>query len=137
MSIPKNAAASPPQVGQKVFLPELNVFGEIAEIYAEGGELIQTVKVLVSGKPTFIEATFKIVQAAENIGAIARLAYVVWGKIKAPLKALCKALRICKEKPVAVPPAVEVELERLAQAATPRDTAKWQLLRSKIAGLSS
>lgn len=137
MSEQINAAPNPPKVGQKVFLPELNVWGEIVSLYDDGGQLIQTIKVLVNGKPTLIEATFLVVKAVEQAGVIIRTVVAVWDKVKAPLKALCKALKICKEKPAAVPAAVEVELTRLGQSSTPSDIAKWQALRAKIAGLKS
>lgn len=70
-------------------------------------------------------------------GAIIRTVVAVWNKVKTPLKALCKALKICKEKPVAVPAAVEKELARLGQSSAPSDIAKWQALRAKVAGLKS
>lgn len=122
---------NPPQKGQKVFLPELNLYGEIVEIYSAGGALVSSVRVLINGKPTLIETTFLIVQAAEQVGALVRAAAVVWGKIKQPLQSLCRALRICKSgSPKLETPAVAAELSRLARGSA-KDTQKYNELLSK------
>jgi hypothetical protein len=127
-----NQQQTPPEVGQKVFLPELNLYGEIVQIYAAGGELVQTVRVVVNGKPTLIETTFLIVKAAEQVGAIIRLGVVIWGKIKQPLTTLCRTLGICKKKVSLETPAVMAELERLRRINTPSATEKHNQLVSQV-----
>lgn len=118
-----NATASAPKIGDKVYLPELAVWGEIVQFYNENSQLITTVRAVVNGKPTFIEVTALIVQLANA----ARDAVTLWGKIKTAAKSLCQKLGLCKPKPARVPLSLlqaiadaERELAELAFSDSPR-----------------
>jgi len=74
----------PPYAGQKVFIEEMQLWGEVVELYHDGAELISKVKVLINGKPTIIDVTLLIVEAAELV----KFGAVLFGKIKAGLKKL-------------------------------------------------
>ncbi len=86
----------PPEVGQKVFIPEMDLWGEVLELYHDGADLISKVRVMINGKPTIIDVTLLIVQAAELV----KFGAVLFGKIKAGLKKLCAKLGLCKAKPI-------------------------------------
>jgi len=100
MSIkPTSATANAPKIGDPVYLPELQVWGEIVEFYDDNSQLITTVRAVVNGKPTLVEVTALIVQLANA----ARDAVTLWGKIKTAAKSLCAKLGLCKPKPARVP----------------------------------
>jgi len=98
----------PPYEGQKVFIEEMQLWGEVVELYHDGADLISKVKVLINGKPTIIDVTLLIVEAAELV----KFGAVLFGKIKAGLKRICTALGLCKAKPI-VPDAALKTLEKL------------------------
>lgn len=83
-----------PPAGDKVYLPELNVWGEIVEYYDNNKQLITRVRAMVNGKPTIIDVTNLIVDLADAVKAAAGL----WTKIKAAAKSLCQKLGLCKPK---------------------------------------
>jgi hypothetical protein len=103
----KMSEAKPPFVGQKVFIEEMQLWGEVVELYHDGADLISKVKVLINGKPTVIDVTLLIVQAAELV----KTGAVLFGKIKAAVKRICAKLGLCKAKPTA--PIVAVETASL------------------------
>jgi hypothetical protein len=107
----------PPYAGQKVFIEEMQLWGEVVELYHDGAELISKVKVLINGKPTIIDVTLLIVEAAELV----KFGAVLFGKIKAGLKKLCAKLGLCKPKPTA-PKVVQETADSLG--AMPDKTAK-------------
>jgi hypothetical protein len=107
----------PPEVGQKVFIPEMDLWGEVVELYHDGADLISKVRVMINGKPTIIDVTLLIVQAAELV----KFGAVLFGKIKAGLKRICSALGLCKPKPTA--PKVVQETANLLSA-NPDKTAQ-------------
>lgn len=98
----------PPYVGQKVFVEEMQLWGEVVELYHDGADLISKVRVMINGKPTVIDVTLLIVQAAELV----KFGAVLFVKIKAGLKKLCAKLGLCKAKPI-VPDAALKTLEKL------------------------
>jgi hypothetical protein len=98
----------PPYVGQKVFIEEMQLWGEVLELYHDGAELISKVKVLINGKPTVIDVTLLIIKAAEMV----KFGAVLFGKLKAAAKRICTALGLCKAKPTA-PVAVQNTIEKL------------------------
>lgn len=93
------SSTKPPKEGQKVFIPEMNLYGEIVELYHDGADLVSKVRVLINGKPTIIDVTLLVVQAAELV----KFGAVLFGKIKAAVKRICTALGWCKAKPTAPP----------------------------------
>ena len=103
--------ANPPNVGDKVFLPELQVWGEIVEFYDQNNHLIQRVRVMVNGKPTIIEVANLIVELAGLVPQIVSL----WAKVKAGAKALCQKLGLCKKSPplAVVPKALQTTIDDL------------------------
>jgi hypothetical protein len=103
--------ANPPKVGDKVFLPELKLWGEIVEFYDENNHLIQRVRVMVNGKPTILEVANLIVELATLVPQIVSL----WAKIKAGAKSLCQKLGLCKKSPplAVVPDALKTTIEDL------------------------
>lgn len=100
----------PPYLGQKVFIEEMQLWGEVVELYHDGADLISKVKVLINGKPTVIDVTLLIIQAAEMV----KFGAVLFGKIKAAAKRICTALGLCKPKPI-VPVAVQNTIEKLKE----------------------
>jgi hypothetical protein len=88
--------AKPPYVGQKVFVEEMQLWGEVVELYHDGADLISKVRVMINGKPTVIDVTLLIVQAAELV----KFGAVLFVKIKAAAKRICTALGLCKAKPI-------------------------------------
>ena len=103
--------ANPPNVGDKVFLPELKLWGEIVEFYDQNNHLIQRVRVMVNGKPTIIEVANLIVELAGLVPQIVSL----WAKVKAGAKALCQKLGLCKKSPplAVVPKALQTTIDDL------------------------
>ena len=103
--------ANPPNVGDKVFLPELKLWGEIVEFYDQNNHLIQRVRVMVNGKPTIIEVANLIVELAGLAPQIVSL----WAKVKAGAKALCQKLGLCKKSPplAVVPKALQTTIDDL------------------------
>ena len=89
----------PPKVGQKVFISEMQLWGEVVELYHDGADLVSKVRVLINGKPTIIDVTLLVVQAAELV----KFGAVLFGKIKAAVKRICTAFGWCKSKPTAPP----------------------------------
>ncbi len=102
---------NPPNVGDKVFLPELKLWGEIVEFYDQNNHLIQRVRVMVNGKPTVIEVANLIVELAGLVPQIVSL----WAKVKAGAKALCQKLGLCKKSPplAVVPKALQTTIAGL------------------------
>lgn len=107
----------PPEVGQKVFIPEMQLWGEVVELYHDGADLVSKVRVLINGKPTIVDVTLLIVEAAELV----KFGAVLFGKIKAAAKRICAALGWCKPKPTA-PPIVQETANLLGSI--PDKTAK-------------
>ena len=103
--------ANPPKVGDKVFLPELKLWGEIVEFYDENNHLIQRVRVMVNGKPTILEVANLIVELAALVPQIVSL----WAKVKAGVKSLCQKLGLCKKSPplAVVPDALKTTIAGL------------------------
>jgi len=139
MSIkPTSATANAPKIGDPVYLPELQVWGEIVEFYDDNSQLITTVRAVVNGKPTLVEVTALIVQLANA----ARDAVTLWGKIKTAAKSLCAKLGLCKPKPARVPLSLlqaiansERELVELADKGVAPDDLRAVNLRKTIAYL--
>lgn len=108
-----NAPINPPKVGDKVFLPELQVWGEIVEFYDENKGLITRVRAMVNGKPTYVDVTNLIVDLAEAV----RVAVPLVKKIIAALKSLCQKIGLCKKpQPVAtaaIPDALILKLKEV------------------------
>jgi hypothetical protein len=105
----------PPKVGDKVFLPELQIWGEVVAFYNDNSQLITQVQALVNGKPTLIDVTGLIVNIAQAVQAALPLIQ----KIGQALKSLCQKLGLCK-KPVrqaAMPQALIAAIEQLQKAA--------------------
>jgi hypothetical protein len=100
----------PPYVGQKVFIEEMQLWGEVVELYHDGAELISKVKVLINGKPTVIDVTLLIIKAAEMV----KFGAVLFGKLKAAAKRICTALGLCKSKPI-VPIAAQNTIVKLKE----------------------
>lgn len=113
--------ANPPKVGDKVFLPELQVWGEIVEFYDENKGLITRVRAMVNGKPTYIDVTNLIVDLAEAV----RVAVPLVKKIIAALKSLCQKIGLCKKpQPVAtaaIPDALIAKIKELQTQAAWND----------------
>jgi len=103
--MPTPTPPNPPNIGDKVFLPELNVWGEIVEFYDDNKDLITRVRAMVNGKPTFVDVTGLIV----DIANVAAQAAGLWGRIKTAAKSLCQKLGLCKQKPAPVVPAALVQ----------------------------
>jgi len=108
--MPTPTPPNPPNIGDKVFLPELNVWGEIVEFYDDNKDLITRVRAMVNGKPTFVDVTGLIV----DIANVAAQAAGLWGRIKTAAKSLCQKLGLCKQKP-APAPAPAALLEKITQ----------------------
>lgn len=89
--------AKPPEIGQKVFISEMQLWGEVVELYHDGADLVSKVRVMINGKPTVIDVTLLIVEAAELV----KFGAVLFGKIKAAVKKICASLGLCKSKPTA------------------------------------
>jgi hypothetical protein len=87
----------PPFIGQKVFIEEMQLWGEVVELYHDGADLISKVKVMINGKPTVVDVTLLIVEAAELV----KFGAVLFSKIKAAAKRICTAFGLCKAKPTA------------------------------------
>ena len=100
----------PPKIGQKVFISEMNLWGEVVELYHDGADLVSKVRVIINGKPTVIDVTLLVVQAAELV----KFGAVLFGKIKAAVKKICASLGWCKAKPTA--PAIVQETANLLGA---------------------
>lgn len=83
-----------PPIGAQVFLPELQLWGEIVEYYDDNKQLITRVRALVNGKPTIIDVTNLIVDLANAVQSAAGL----WQKIRVAVKSLCKKLGLCKPR---------------------------------------
>ena len=133
-----SAPADAPKIGDKVFLPELQVWGEIVGFYNENSQLITSVRAMVNGKPTLVEVTALIVQLADAV----RDAVTLWGKIRTAAKSLCQKLGLCKPKPVRVPVSLlqaianaEKELLELADKGIFPDDLRANNLRKTIAYL--
>jgi hypothetical protein len=103
--------ANPPKVGDKVFLPEMNLWGEILAFYDENNHLIQRVRVMINGKPTILEVANLIVELATLVPQIVSL----WAKVKAGAKSLCQKLGLCKKSPplAVVPDALKTTIAGL------------------------
>lgn len=105
----------PPKVGDKVYLPELQIWGEVVAFYNENSQLITQVQALVNGKPTLIDVTGLIVNIAQAMEA----ALPLIKKIGQAFKSLCQKLGLCK-KPVpqaTVPEALIAAIQQLQKAA--------------------
>ena len=102
--------AKPPEIGQKVFISEMQLWGEVVELYHDGADLVSKVRVMINGKPTVIDVTLLVVQAAELV----KVGAVLFGKIKAAVKKICASLGWCKAKPTA--PAIVQETANLLGA---------------------
>lgn len=137
MSIEKKPT-SPPKIGDLVYLPELQVWGEIVDFYDEHSQLITAVRAMVNGKPTLVEVANLMVQLADAV----RGAVTLWGKIKTAAKSLCQKLGLCKPKPATVPLALtaaikqaQKDLQALADLGVHADDLRAVNLRKAIASL--
>lgn len=109
------SSANPPKIGDKVFLPELELWGEIVEFYDDNKGLITRVRAMVNGKPTYIDVTNLIVDLAEAV----KIAVPLLKKIGAALKSLCQKIGLCKKpqpQPVAFPAALIAKIKELQDA---------------------
>ena len=104
----------PPKVGDKVFLPELQIWGEIVEFYDDNRQLVTRVRAIVNGKPTLLDVTNLIVDLAQA----AQVALPLLQKIGRAIKSLCQKIGLCK-KPVvpqvAIPEALIALVDELKQ----------------------
>lgn len=103
---------NPPKVGDKVFLPDRQLWGEIVEFYDDKKDLITRVRVMINGKPTYIEVIDVIVDLADAV----RVAVPLVKKIIAALKSLCQKIGICKKPqpaPAAIPAALVAKIKEL------------------------
>lgn len=101
----------PPKVGDKVFIPELQIWGEITEFYDTNSGLITRVRAVVNGKPTVFDVTNLIV----DLAAMVRTGWPLLQKLGRAIKNLCQKFGICK-KPVpqlAIPEALYKAIEIL------------------------
>ena len=105
----------------------MNLWGEVVELYHDGADLVSKVRVMINGKPTVIDVTLLVVQAAELV----KFGAVLFGKIKAAAKRICKALGWCKSAPIV--PVVVQETANLLSA-MPDKTAheKAKSLQAKL-----
>jgi hypothetical protein len=102
----------PPAIGDKVFLPELGIYGEIVEFYEDNSQLITRVRAIVNGKPTVLDVTNLIVDIATAI----KIALPLLQKAGRAIKTLCQKIGICKKpKPpiAAIPLAMVATIEAL------------------------
>ena len=95
----------------------MQLWGEVVELYHDGADLVSKVKVLINGKPTIIDVTLLVVQAAELV----KFGAVLFGKIKAAVKKICASFGWCKSKPTA--PAIVQETANFL-GSIPDKTAK-------------
>lgn len=125
------------KVGDKVFIPEHGVWGEVIEFYDETRELVTRVRATINGKPTILEVANLFVSITEAVEEAIPLAQKVW----ASLKSICQKLGICKKKtaapPVPAAPAIGyAEVPEALKKAIARAKTRAYLATTKSSDLS-